>query len=69
MRYNVSVKLKKDFIEVNGNNITVGVKAAPEKGKANNEVIKKIAKHFGIAKSAVRIISGASSRKKIVEIV
>ncbi len=68
MRYSVSVKLKKDFIEVDGDKITVGVKAQPEKGKANEEAVKKIAKHFGVSKSAVRIISGASSRKKIIEI-
>ncbi len=48
MRYSVSVKLKKDFIEVNGNKIIVGVKASPEKGKANEEVIRKIAKLFGV---------------------
>jgi len=69
MRYGVSVKLKKDFIEVDGDKITVGVKASPEKGKANEEVIKKIAKHFGVPKSSVRIISGAVSRKKIVEVI
>lgn len=62
------MKLKKDFIEVNGDKIVIGVKASPEKGKANEEVIRKIAKHFDVPKSAVRIVSGASSRKKIVEI-
>lgn len=68
MRYNVSVKLKKDFIEVDGDKITVGVKAQPEKGKANDEVIKKLSKHFGVPKSAVRIISGTTSRKKMVDV-
>lgn len=68
MKYSVSVKLKKDFIEVSGNEIIVGVKASPEKGKANDEIIKKIAKYLGVPKSAVRIISGATSRKKTVEI-
>ncbi|HUX35592.1 MAG TPA: DUF167 family protein [Candidatus Paceibacterota bacterium] len=68
MRYEVSVKLKKDFIEVDGNKIVIGVKAVPEKGKANDEVIKKIAKHFGVPKAAVRIISGATSRKKIIDV-
>ena len=68
MRYGVSVKLKKDFIEIDGDKIIIGVKASPEKGKANEEIVRKIAKHFGVPKSAVRIISGVSSRKKIVEI-
>ncbi len=68
MKYSISVKFHKDFIEVNGGEITIGVMARPEKGKANEEVIKKIAKYFGIPKSAVRVVSGASSRKKIVEV-
>lgn len=69
MRYEVSVKLKKDFIEVDGNKIIIGIKAAPEKGKANEEAIKKIARHFGVPKAAVKIISGATSRKKIIDVV
>lgn len=69
MRYEVNVKLKKDFIEVDGNKITIGIKAAPEKGKANEEAIKKIARHFGVSKSAVRILSGTTSRKKIIDVV
>ncbi len=68
MKYSVSVKLKKDFIEVDGDKIIIGVKASPEKGKANEEVVKKLAKHFGVPKSAVRIISGGSSKKKIIKI-
>ena len=67
MKYSVCVKLHKDFIEVNGGEITVGVMAQPEKGKANEEVIKKIAKHFSVPRSSVRIVSGATSKKKIVE--
>ena len=55
-------------MEVNSGEIIVGVMARPEKGKANEEVIKKIAKYFGVPKSFVRIISGATSRKKIVEV-
>ncbi|MDP3948581.1 MAG: DUF167 domain-containing protein [bacterium] len=68
MKYRVDVKFHKDFIEVSGGEIAVGVMARPEKGKANEEIVKKIAKHFGVPKSAVRIVSGATSRKKIVEV-
>lgn len=68
MKYKVFVKLRKDFIEVDGDKITVGVLAPPEYGKANAEVVEKISKHFSVPRSAVRIISGASSRAKLVEI-
>jgi len=71
MRYNLSVKFNKDFVDVDeqSRHITIGVRARPVKGKANEELIKKLAKHFGVPSSAVRIVAGAKSKKKIVEIV
>lgn len=69
MKYSVRVKFHKSFIEIKGGEIVIGVTSAPEKGKANKEITERIAEHFGVPKSAVRIVSGASSRKKIIEIV
>ena len=46
----------------------VWVRAAPDKGKANEEMIEVIAKHFNVSKSAVRIVIGATAREKLVEI-
>jgi len=46
----------------------VRVTATPEKGKANEKVIKLLAKHFKVAKSQVKIIRGLTSRNKTVEI-
>lgn len=40
--------------------------SVPEKGKANKELIMLLKKHFKASK--VRIIKGATSRNKIVEI-
>lgn len=68
MKYAVQVKFRKDFVEVKGNTIVVGVVARPEKGKANEELIKKIAGHFGVSQNRVALISGARSKRKIVEI-
>jgi uncharacterized protein (TIGR00251 family) len=42
------------------------IKAPPVDGKANRELIKLIADHFGCAKSQVEIRSGAASRLKLV---
>ena len=69
MIYKVSVTFHKDFIEVNNDEITIGIKAKPEKGEANKEIIKKLAKYFDVAKSNVKIISGQKSRKKLVEVI
>ena len=69
MIYKVSVTFHRDFIEVNNDEITIGITSEPKKGKANKELIEKISKYFGVAKSNVRIISAAKSRKKLVEVI
>ena len=69
MIYKVSVTFHKDFIEINKDEIAIGIIAEPQKGKANIELIEKISKHFGVLKSNVRIISGEKSRKKLVEVI
>jgi len=40
------------------------VKSAPEKGKANYEVIKLISSELNIPKSKITIISGSKSKSK-----
>ena len=68
MLYTILVEFHKDFVSVNGTQITIGVKAKPVDGAANKEVIKKLAKHFGVSSANVSIKSGHRSRTKIVEI-
>jgi len=63
------VEFNKDFVEVDGNQITVGIKSKPIGGAANNEVIKKLAKHFGTSSANVVIKSGHKSKEKIIEII
>ncbi len=67
-RYDVTIKFHKDFIKVEGNSIIVGLTSKPEKGKANVELIKKIATHFNISSLQVKIVSGFKSRRKVIEI-
>ena len=66
--YEIFVEFHKDFVKVEGNQITIGVKSKPVKGEANKEIIKKLAKHFGIPSLCVSIKSGKKAKKKIVEI-
>ena len=47
----------------------MGLTSAPEKGKANLELIRKLAKHFKVSSSQVKIVAGLKSRDKVVEIV
>ena len=44
------------------------LKSAPVDGKANDELISLVARHFGCRKSAVVIKSGASARTKRIRI-
>lgn len=49
--------------------VKIDVAAAPEKGKANQELIKFMAKEFEISRKNVIIISGAKEKVKLVKIV
>jgi uncharacterized protein (TIGR00251 family) len=69
MIYKVSVTFHKDFIEINNDEISIGILSEPEKGKANKELIEKISEHFDVPKSNIRIVSGEKSRKKLVEVI
>lgn len=44
------------------------IKAQPIDGKANEELIRLIAGHFGVRKAQVSIKSGASGRMKRVQV-
>jgi uncharacterized protein (TIGR00251 family) len=48
--------------------LKVYVAAAPDKGKANDEVIKTLAGHFGVSKTSVQIVRGQASREKLVRL-
>jgi hypothetical protein len=48
--------------------LKVKIAAAPDKGKANAELCAFLAAHYGVPKSAVRILSGGTSTRKLVRI-
>lgn len=66
MKYTVTVKRRGDFVREENGEVVVGIRSAPEKGKANQEIIQKLAKYFNVPQTSVFIVSGATSRKKIV---
>ncbi len=66
--YEVNVEFNKEFLSIKENQITIGIKSQPIKGEANKEIIKKLAKHFGISTSLVQIKSGQKSKQKIIQI-
>ncbi|MEX0877254.1 MAG: DUF167 family protein [Candidatus Spechtbacterales bacterium] len=44
------------------------IKARPEKGKANKALAAALGEYFNIPPSSIRIISGQTSKNKIVEL-
>ena len=54
--------------EEEGITYKVRLKAAPEKGQANKELISFLSKHLAIPKSNISIISGKTDRLKLIKI-
>lgn len=74
LRLKVAPKAKRNAIgglqpEADGGvALKVAVTAAPEDGKANAAVIALLAKEWGVAKTAISVVAGATDRRKLVEI-
>jgi len=72
VKFNVKAKpnAREEKVEkIDDNNFVVSVKEKPEKGKANEAIRNALAVYFKIASARVKIVSGYSSRAKIVEII
>ena len=48
--------------------LEVAVAAPPVDGAANEELVRTLAEHYGVPKRAVEIVSGETSRVKIVRV-
>lgn len=71
MRVSVWVKpgsKKGPLVESEDSGLVVYVQQRAVDGQANEGVIELIAKHFNVKSSAVSIVSGFTSRRKIIEI-
>ncbi|MDI9643242.1 MAG: DUF167 domain-containing protein [Archaeoglobaceae archaeon] len=70
MKITVRVKpnAKKIGVEKVGEEYVAFVRAPPIEGRANAELIEVLAEYFKVPKSKIRIVSGARTKKKIVEI-
>jgi hypothetical protein len=55
--------------KIDEQNYVVSVKEPPEKGKANDAIKNALAVYFKTGSSYVKIVSGYSSRNKIIEII
>ena len=71
MKKSIKVKpnsKKQAIVEEEDGSLTVHLKSPPVDGKANNELIVLLAKHFNVPKSQITILVGLTGRNKLVNI-
>lgn len=54
--------------EASEGSFRVYVSAAPEKGRANAQMLKALSKHLGVPRSSISIVRGHTSREKLVRV-
>ena len=59
---------RNEILEWSGERLRIKVAAAPEKGRANAALEAFLAERFGLARRAVRVVTGHTSAQKIVEV-
>ena len=69
----ISVKAKpgakeKYIKEVGAGEFEVAVQEPPVQGKANKAIVGAVAEYFDVSPSQVNIVSGFTSRRKVIEI-
>ena len=57
-----------DIVGVQADKLKIRITAPPVDGKANSHLVKFLSRQFGVAKQNVQLISGGTSRYKIIEI-
>ncbi|MBS7386094.1 MAG: DUF167 domain-containing protein [Alphaproteobacteria bacterium] len=71
MRVNVRVipraKINRVEVQPDGT-LRVHTTTAPADGKATADVIKMLARHYGVPKTSIKLIRGETSRDKVFEI-
>ena len=60
---------KNEFTGTRENELVLRLSAPAIDGKANKAALEFIARHFGVSRSRVALVSGEKSRHKIFEIV
>ncbi|MDE2442040.1 MAG: YggU family protein [Betaproteobacteria bacterium] len=59
---------KTEFAGLHGDALKIRLAAPPVDGKANDALVKFVADTLGLAKSAVSLKSGQTSRRKVLEV-
>lgn len=68
IKVKTKAKLKK-LLKIDETHFVISIISPPEKGKANKEIVKSLAKYFNTSISKINIVSGEKSKEKIIEII
>lgn len=71
MRIKIKVKpnsRRNEIKKLGDNHYEIRVTVPPEKGKANEKMLEILAKYLKLPKSRMKIIRGAASREKLIEV-
>jgi uncharacterized protein (TIGR00251 family) len=68
IQVNVKPNSKTEEVSREGNSLVIKVKEPPKEGKANQAVIRLLARHFGVPQSRINITSGIRSKNKVIEV-
>lgn len=59
---------RQEGVEVDSGRVLVKVRAKPQDGAANDAVLEMLADALGVATSRLRLLRGATSREKLVQL-
>lgn len=59
---------RSEVVGRHGDGWKIRVHAAPERGRANEEVVSLLAETLGVTRRDVRVVSGHTARDKLVEL-
>lgn len=71
--FSITVEVKagsrrREIVVKDDGSVIVRTPVAPEKGKANEDVVDILAEHFAVPKSCVELLRGTTSKKKTFKI-
>ncbi|MFC1621302.1 DUF167 domain-containing protein [Candidatus Omnitrophota bacterium] len=69
IKLKVITRAKKEELQrLSEDNYKIKVSSPPEKGKANKRIIELLSREFGVKKRDIKIVSGETANKKVIEV-
>jgi hypothetical protein len=63
-----SAKISRIVAQLEDETLKIDLAAPAEKGKANEELIRLLAKELAVSRASIKIVAGKSERKKLLKV-